>query len=282
MNQNVPTEKLPREEYIEQAYMFRALAHRMDSSEPVQILLANTKEEILATTKLPMAIDFLLAELNHTGSISSAMSRMKHYFAPFQTFIIAQTESEKSRLDMNMATRLLEAEARYRADEANAVGLFFYQFEILARNRLSYDYGLQAMAGDPLYNEAWRVWLLGIRQKIGIVDLSDLIYVHSEFYARKHSSDGERLPKDHSILFGEKEGRIALANRHKEPLYFFAALQRQLCYPQIPRLKRRDDNEVVLPKLVKTLERLEARVKFLEDEQRQQGIDLTQFFKKPQ
>ena len=36
-------------------------------------------------------------------------------------------------------------------------------------------------------------------------------------------------------LFGEKEGKIARANRGRDPLYLFSALQRQLGYPEVPR-----------------------------------------------
>lgn len=273
--------KLPREEYVEQAYMFRALGDRLNSNDPVQRLLRMTKEEILSTAKLPMAIDFLLAELNHTGSISSAMQRMPHYFTPYQTFLIAQSEIERGRMDMFMAVQLLEAEARYRSEDASPVGMFFFQFEVLCRNRLSYDRGLEAMAGDTIYDEQWKQWLMDVRQKIGIVDLSDLIYVHSKYYELEKERRGESVEPDHLILFGEKEGRIALANRRKEPLYFFAALQRQLEYPEVPRPKRRDENVDLLPKMVRTLERLEQRVKLLEDEQRETGIDLSKFYKKP-
>ncbi len=274
--------KLPREEYIEQAYMFRSLGHRLNSNDPVQLLLAHTKEEILATTKLPMAIGFLLAELNHCGSMATAMTRMSHYFAPFQTFLIAQCESERGRMDMNMATKLLESEANYRAEDAPAEGLFFFQFEILCRNRLSYDEGLRAMSEDVFYDNQWRQWLLGIRQKLGIVDLSDLIYIHSDFYRQKLIQQGEAEPPHHPFLFDEKVGRIALANRRKEPIYFFSALQRHLDYPSVPRVQPRDESLNPLPKLLNAVERLEIRVKLLEEEQRASGIDLAQFMKKPE
>ena len=66
---------LDPEEYIEQAYLFRALSERIQASEPVQETLRQLKQEILATTKLPMAIDFLLAELNHVGSMASEIGR---------------------------------------------------------------------------------------------------------------------------------------------------------------------------------------------------------------
>jgi hypothetical protein len=36
----------------------------------------------------------------------------------------------------------------------------------------------------------------------------------------------------------------------------------------------------LIPKLLKSVERIEARIKLLEDEQRNQGIDLSRFYKK--
>ena len=56
---------LAREEYIEQAHFFQALAERIASNAPAQEILAVVREETLATTKLPLAIDFMLAELRH-------------------------------------------------------------------------------------------------------------------------------------------------------------------------------------------------------------------------
>ena len=84
-----------------------------------------------------------------------------------------------------------------------------------------------------------------------------------------------------AILFGEKEGRIALANQNKDPLYLFSALQRQLGYPSVPKPKPKDPADEMLPKLIRLVDRLEVRVKLLEDEQKEKGIDLSQFFQKP-
>ena len=81
------------------------------------------------------------------------------------------------------------------------------------------------------------------------------------------------------MLFSEKEGKIAWANRRKDPLYLFAALQRHLGYPAVPRPKRPDESVNLLPLLVSTVQRLEARMKLLEDEGRG-GIDLTKFYNK--
>ena len=64
--------RLDREEYIEQAYVFNGLNNRLDQSDPVQIVLKHLRDEVLSTTKLPMAIDFLLAELMHVGTMGTA------------------------------------------------------------------------------------------------------------------------------------------------------------------------------------------------------------------
>ena len=123
---------------------------------------------------------------------------------------------------------MLESEVRYRADALRPEGLFMYQFETLCRNHMRYEEGLTAMSRDPAYSDAWKRWILTVRRQAGLVELPDLVYVRSELY------DGPR-DDDYVVLFGTKEGRIALANRRKDPLFFFAALQRQLNYPAVPR-----------------------------------------------
>lgn len=49
---------LDREEYIEQSYLFRMIAERLPDNNPLQDILQQMRYEVLATTKLPMAIDF--------------------------------------------------------------------------------------------------------------------------------------------------------------------------------------------------------------------------------
>ena len=267
------------EEYVEQAYLFKALKDRMSADEPVQDLLGYLREEVLATTKLPLAIDFLLAELKQLGTMATAMKRIAHYFTPYQSFLVATAEDDHSRFEMSMALHLLYHDAQLRSQSADAVTMFFHQFETLCRNSLDYDYGLSAMAVDPVYDDVWQKWILSIRHKLGIVDLADLVYLHSEYYMAKKRDDDD--PAD-PILFGAKEGQIALANRTKETHYLFLALQRQLGYPPVPRRKKIDRNEELVPKLKQMVERLEVRVKLLEDEQRNQGIDLSRFYKNSQ
>lgn len=272
---------LEPEEYIEQAYLYRTMRDRIQSAEPVQELLAHLREEILATTKLPMAIDYLLAELHHVGEMASAMKRLQHYFTPFQTYLIGAAESERGRFDMQLALAILELEAGLRAEGAPRVAMFFFQFEALSRNRLEYDEGLKAIAEDPLYDAHWKGWILKVRHQIGLVELADLVYVHSQHYVQRSEQSGTLTDNPDPLLFDEKVGRIALANRTKQPMYFFSALQRQMKYPAVPKPTPKDPTEDMVPKLMRLVERLEVRLKLLEDEQRQTGIDLSQFYQKP-
>lgn len=267
---------LDREEYIEQAYFFHVLGERMERNLATQDLLSAVREEILATTKLPMALDFLASELRLTGTFAPAMSRLSHYFTAFQTFVVAEAERERGRFDFLIALQVLEREARYRAEGATPPGLFVYQFEAVCRNRLGYDRGLEAMAADTMYDESWREWILAVRRQVGFVDFADLVYLRSAHYAQQRARQGDGPPQK-PVLFGEKEGRIALANRRKDPLYLFAALQRQLNYPSVPRPKPVDESRWVIPNLIRRVERLESRLKLLEEEAKG-GLDLTKFY----
>ena len=96
----MPTKPLDREEYVEQAHFFRALGERLASNVPAQEVLASVREEVLATTKLPLAIDFLLGELRHAGSVGPAMAQLPHYFTPFQAFVIQESENERLRFEI--------------------------------------------------------------------------------------------------------------------------------------------------------------------------------------
>jgi hypothetical protein len=79
-------------------------------------------------------------------------------------------------------------------------------------------------------------------------------------------------------LFGEKEGKIAKANRGRDPLYLFAALQRQLGYPEVPRPKPKDDLTARFLTLQGKFRELENRMKLVEMEVRGQ-VDLSQLGK---
>jgi hypothetical protein len=271
---------LPSEEYIEQAHLFRTLSERLMDNVPMQELLEHAKQEILSTTRLPLAIDFMLTELRHSGLMCTAMERLPHYFTPFQTYVMREAEAERGKFDLRIAIHILRHEAEYRAKSPVPQAMFMFQFECLCRNRLKYDPGLGAVAGDPIYDDDWRQWISDLRFRIGMVDFADMIYVRSQFNIVHRTRPGEPPPvPEKPLLFSEKEGKIAWANRRKDPLYLFSALQRHLGYPVVPRAKRPDESLNLLPILNLQVQRLEARIKLLEDEGRG-GIDITKFYGK--
>jgi hypothetical protein len=269
---------LEREEYIEQAYFFRVLRERMATQIATQEILERIHEEILSTTRLPYAIQFLSTELKHSGLLSSGFARLLHYFTPYQAFVIRQTEEGGQRLSSETALVVLEREATYRAGQPTKPGLFVYQFEALSRNRLGYDEGLEGMAADPFYDAAWREYLNLVRRQVGVIDFADLIYLRSELYVKEQKRADPDYEPSAPPLFGEKEGKIARANRGRDPLYLFAALQRQLGYPEVPRPQLRDDLAAKLLTLQAKFRELETRMKLVESELRGQ-VDLSQFGK---
>jgi hypothetical protein len=224
--------RLALEEYVEQAYLFRMLRERLGGDYTLQDLLAQSQHEVLATTKLPYAVDFLAAELKHRGVLSDGMRRLSHYFSPFQAFVVAEAEMEKGRFDFMIALEILQAEAEACSQGLSCQGLFFFQFECLCRNRLSYDRGLQAMAEDRRYDEPWQPWLLIVRRQLGLVELADLIYGRSQAYLEEYwRRYGTDSPPQVPVLFGLKEGKIAYAHRRRDPLLLFAAMQRGIGVP---------------------------------------------------
>jgi hypothetical protein len=138
------------------------------------------------------------------------------------------------------------------------------------------------------------------------VDIADLIYVHSQYYWQRQERSSQRAgpssapavrepaksaeagdgpahieeDAERVVLFGEREGRIALANRRKDPLYLFSSLHRQLGYPEVPRQKAADKEQPLLPQLARRLEQLEMRLKLLEEDRRGE-VNLTAFYERP-
>jgi hypothetical protein len=210
------------------------------------------------------------------------MAHLVHYFTPFQTFVVARAEEDQSRFDQKTALEVLQHEAQFRAHAPTPAGLFAYQFESISRNKLGYDRGMEAMALDPMYDEMWREWIRRTRLALGAVDFADLMYVSSEEFVneRRRSSGNANFQSPHAILFGAKEGRIAKANRAKDPLYMFAALQRQLGYPAVPRARPQTGQEQEVPALAAKLAQLEKRLHLVESELKG-NLDLSQFYVKP-
>ncbi len=131
------------------------------------------------------------------------------------------------------------------------------------------------MAEDPLFADDWKEWIYIVRAQIGLVDFAELIYVRSDYYWNARAAQGES--PDRPILFSNKEGRIAWANRGKDPVYLFLAFQRHLGYPAVPRPKKIDTTVNLLPLLQNKIDRLETRLKMLEEDTKG-GLDITKFY----
>jgi hypothetical protein len=123
---------------------------------------------------------------------------------------------------------------------------------------------------------------LKIRLQLGTIDFADMLYYRSEYAAeeRRRANRDPGFQPEYAVLFGSKEGRIAKANRGKDPLFMFAALQRQLGYPAIPRAKPRSEGSEIHPALQLRLQRMEKQIQLLEMELKG-GIDLKKFYAKP-
>lgn len=274
------TPVLSQEEYIEQAYFFRAFRERLLEGQAAQVVLKHLADELLSTTRLPLAVQFLLDEMKHSGFLHQATAALPHYFTPFQSNVLARAEEDNLRFTMEQALLILEREAEYRSGDPTPQGLFIFQLETLSRNHLGYSLGLKAMEGDDFYDEHWRQYFRLFRNQLGERDIAELIFARSEHFVQlRRRSDPDYVPT-FTVLFAEKEGRIAAANRGKDPMYLFATLQRQLGYPEVPRLPRAENEKNQLDELERELEKLKKRLELVEAELKGQ-LDISQFYVKP-
>ena len=264
---------LDRDEYVEQAFFFSAFRERVETDVPAQDALAVLRAEVLAATKLPMVIEFILTEVKHSGLISPAMQYLKHYFTPFQTYVIHKSEESGGKFDFRIALRILENEAKYRSESPTPQGLFFYEFETLCRNKLGYEEGLTAISRDTGFDDDWRNWILSLHEDLGVIDFAEMIFLRSEFCVQKS------LEPTGTLLFSEREGRIAHATIGRDPVYLFSALSRHLNYPAVPRQQCVVEEESLIPQLKRRIELLENRLILLEEELRG-GINLNRYYVK--
>ena len=102
---------LSKEEYVEQEFFFRTFLERLDEGLSSQEILLEMKNELLQVTRLPLVVSILLTEVKLSGKMHLAMSRMLHYFTPFQIFILKEAEREEGRFDFRLALQILEKEA---------------------------------------------------------------------------------------------------------------------------------------------------------------------------
>lgn len=269
---------LDREEYIEQLYFFQTLRERIKASIATQEVLEKIDQEILSTTKLPMAIQFLATEIKDSGLLSTGFKLLGHYFTPFQAFIIKSTEDENRKFSIDTGLHVLEKMAKYLADSPTPSGLFVFQFEILSRNKLGYDEGVLAMADDPLYPAVWRDFIIFVSKQIGLVEFAELVYLRSEYYLELERKQDPNYEPPVPPLFQTKEGRIAKANLGRDPFFLFAALQRQLNYPEVPRSMEKESPKDEMGSIRQRVNDLEMRIKLVEAEVKG-NVDLAHFGK---
>ena len=115
---------LEREEYIEQVYFFRALRERLIDGLPSQEILARIGEELLSTTKLPIAVSFLHIEMKGTGVMGPAMARISHYFTPFQAHVISQAENDIEPVSDGASPSRARARGQVQSGRARSRRLF--------------------------------------------------------------------------------------------------------------------------------------------------------------
>jgi hypothetical protein len=202
------TPVLDREEYVEQAYLFRTVRERLGENLPVQDILLAAHDELLTTTRLPFAVQFLVTELKHSGLVGNGFAKLPHYFTPFQAFLVTQGETSGQKFDMRTAFLVLEREAAYKAAGVTPAGLFVYQFETVARNRLGYNAALDAMGLDPHYDPVWKDFVTFVRRQMGVLDLGQLVYLRSEQYVADVRRTEPHYEPPVPPVFGVKEGKI--------------------------------------------------------------------------
>ena len=134
------------------------------------------------------------------------------------------------------------------------------------------------MAQDVFYGPDWSAFFDVVRRQVGLVDFADLLYWRSHWHVHDQRRNDPQYQPPLPPLLGEKEGKIAKANSGRDPLYLFAALQRQLNYPEVPRPQPRDELSSKLLTLQARVRELEKRIKLVESEVRGQ-VDLSQFGK---
>ena len=123
-----PRPPLGREEYIEQAPFLSALGERLAANVPAQEVLASVREEVLATTKLPLAIDFpagRVAARRRARPGDGAVAPLLHAVSG-----VRHPGIGKRAAAVRSACRagILRREAEYRAESRRGLHAFLFTF----------------------------------------------------------------------------------------------------------------------------------------------------------
>ena len=231
------------------------------------------------TTKLPLAIDFLRTEVLHGGRLNPAMAKIGHYFTPFQTFVVAA--GRVGQVEVRHGDRAVNPRADGGVPGAGAFAGGAVHLPVRVRG--AEPAGLRRRPAGrrrrPLFrtprggpgSPAWR----GRWGRRTSPTWSISAATSSSRAAAGPNTTPTGGPATRCCSTA-RLGRIARANRGKDPLYMFAALQRQLGYPRVPKPAAPADDKLP-PAQEARLARLEKRLQLLEAEQRGTGIDLHEF-----
>ena len=177
---------LEREEYIEQAYLFRTLRERIEQGIATQDLLASIREEILSTTKLPMAVDFLSAELRHQGRFRRGHAKAQPLFTPVSGVRRRRSGSRARQIRSAAGPGNLPAQRRTIAPTRRC-----RKESSCSSSSRSHGTDLATTAAcKPLptircSTSVRAEWILTVRRQIGLVDFAEMIYVRSQHYVQQ-------------------------------------------------------------------------------------------------
>ena len=135
------------------------------------------------------------------------------------------------------------------------------------------------MRGDPFYDPDWRDFLALVQapdrrgrfRRYRVFALAVLC---------AGSAVVGRLCSAGLAIVWREGGQDRQGQSRPRPLYLFAALQRQLGYPEVPRSKPKDDVGSRIEALKVKIRELETRLKLVEGEV-QGRVDLSEFLAKP-
>ena len=124
------------------------------------------------------------------------------------------------------------------------------------------------MQGDPSYDAVKREYVDTVRRQIGLVDFPDLIFLRSDYYVEL--CNGGRI-RNTQPRWGAAFRRLVQARKRtltagRDPLYPFAAAQRQLGYPEVPRPKPRRHGFGRSRRCRRKLREMDLRIKLMESE----------------
>ena len=177
---------LEREEYIEQVYFFRTLRERLIDGLPSQEILARIGEELLSTTKLPLAVSFLHVDMKGIGVDGAGHGADQPLFHAVPGPRRQPGRERHEPVSDGTSPARPGARSQVQIRRAVAAGAFScFSSRRLSRNRLGYNKGLAGMADDPIYSDDWKDYILTLRTRLGDVDFADLIFVRSEQFVRE-------------------------------------------------------------------------------------------------